>query len=415
MAEVRRIEDLDDPGFDPFVADEEVWGDVADPYPVIARYRREGPVHPIEYRMIFTDVPDPTLSHYPTYSVFGHDEVFEVLTHPERFSSTVLLKNLGIAFGNTIVVMDPPDHTRYRGIFQKAFLPNIIAKWRDDIIDPVIGRLFGPFIGRGKADLVQEFTRHYPFQIIYRQLGLPPEDGRIFHKLAISQLFWVSHPEVTAEAGRKLGEFFDALLDERRRNPGEDLVSLLATAEIDGEYLPRDNIISFLRQLINAAGDTTYRTTGTMLMCLLNNPDQLEAVRKDRSLIPAAIEETLRWDGPVLMNWRSALRDVRLGGVDIPAGSVVNIVQGSANRDETKFENPERFDIFRDRSNRHFGFATGPHVCIGQHLARLEMERALTAILDRLPGLRLDPDHPPPASKGFHLRTPNHINVLFDA
>ena len=410
-----RIEDLDDPKFDPFAADGAAWGDILDPYPILARYRREKSVHPIEYRKIFTDLPDPTLSNYETYSVFSYDDVLEVLTHPEIYTNTILLKNLGVAFGNTIVVMDPPEHTRYRRIFQKAFLPNIVRKWGDEIIDPAIAQLFEKFETSGKADLVQDFTLHYPFHIIYKQLGLPPEDGRTFHKLAITQLFWITDPERTEEAGRKLRSFFGTLLDKRRKEPGDDLISLLATAEIDGEHLPNDNVVSFLRQLINAAGDTTYRTTGTLLMCLLNNPDQLEAVRNDRSLIPAAIEEALRWDGPVIMNWRAAKKDVTLGGVDIPSGSVINIVQGSANRDETKFEDPDRFDIFRAQANRHFGFATGPHVCIGQHLARLEMERALTAILDRLPNLRLDPHLPPPASRGFHLRTPDHLHVAFDA
>lgn len=412
---VQRIEDLDDPAFDPFAADGAAWGDILDPYPILARYRREKSVHPIEYRKIFTDLPDPTLSNYETYSVFGYDDVLEVLTHPELYSNTILLKNLGIAFGNTIVVMDPPEHTRYRRIYQKAFLPNIVRKWGEEIIDPAIARLFETFEKRGKADLVQDFTIHYPFHIIYKQLGLPPEDGRTFHKLAITQLFWITDPERTEEAGRKLRSFFGSLLEKRRKEPGDDLISLLATAEIDGEYLPSDNVISFLRQLINAAGDTTYRTTGTLLMCLLNNPDQLEAIRNDRSLIPAAIEEALRWDGPVTMNWRAAKKDVTLGGVEIPAGAVLNIVQGSANRDETKFEDPDRFDIFRAQTHRHFGFATGPHVCIGQHLARFEMERALTAILDRLPNLRLDPHQAPPVSKGFHLRTPESIHVVFDA
>jgi cytochrome P450 len=415
MAATLKISDLDDPGFNPFVADELLWGDVEDPYPILADYRRRGPVHNIEYRKIFTDQIDPTLSHYPTYSVFGYDQVQEVLTSPAKFSSSVLMENLGLSFGKTVVVLDPPEHTRYRRIFQKAFLPNTVLRWVDDIIDPIINDLLSPLISRGRMDLVQEFTVQFPFNIIYKQLGLPKHDGRIFHKLAISQLFWTTHPAITAEAGRKLGEFFKAAVAERRMQPTDDLISLLANAEIDGEYLPEEQVISFLRQLINAAGDTTYRTTGTLMMCLLKNPDQLQAVRNDRSLIPAAIDEALRWDGPVTMNWRRTTEHLQLGGTDIPAASVINIVQGSANRDETKFEEPDRYNIRRDRRHRHFGFAMGPHVCIGQHLARLEMERALTAILDNLPNLRLDPSFPAPLSRGFHLRTPRHIHVLFDA
>ena len=414
MLDTLRIEDLDDQAFDPFATDEMAWGDIVDPYPILAGYRHEKSVHPIEYRMIFTDVPDPTLSHYPTWSVFGYDDVLEVLMRPDLYSSKILEQNLGVAFGPTIIVMDAPEHTLYRRIFQKAFSPGIVRKWVDDIVDPIIHGLIDKIEGKGKADLVADFTEPFPFHVIYQQLGLPPEDGRIFHKLACTQLFWVSDPDKTDEAGRKLTKFFGALLDERRENPGDDLVSLLATAQHDGQFLPRETLIAFLRQLINAAGDTTYRTTGTLLMALLRHPDQLEAVRRDRSLIPQAIDEALRWDGPVLMNWRGTTRDVTLGGVDIPAGACVNIVQASAHRDESKYKDGDRFDIFRDRTHRHFGFATGPHVCLGQHLARLEMERALTAILDRLPNLRLDPDHPVPVSRGFHLRSPDHVHARFD-
>jgi cytochrome P450 len=325
------------------------------------------------------------------------------------------MENLGLSFGRTILVLDPPEHTRFRRIFQKAFLPGTVRKWVDDIIDPIINDILDPFVCKGRMDLVQDFTVQFPFNIIYKQLGLPKDDGRIFHKLAVSQLFWTTHPGITAEAGRKLGEFFKAMVAERRARPTDDLISALANAELDGEYLPDEQIISFLRQLISAAGDTTYRTTGTLMMCLLKNPDQLRAVGNDRSLISAAIDEALRWDGPVTMMWRRTTEDLQLGGTDIPAASVINIVQGSANRDETKFEDPDRYNLWRDRKNRHFGFGTGPHVCIGQHLAKLEMERALTAILDKFPNLRLDPSFHAPISRGFLLRTPRHVRVVFDS
>jgi cytochrome P450 len=173
-------------------------------------------------------------------------------------------------------------------------------------------------------------------------------------------------------------------------------------------------VISFLRQLVNAGGDTTYRGTSILLTGLLRNPDQLEAVRQDRNLIPQAIEEALRWDGPVLVQTRMTTEDVTLGGVDIPAGSVLDVVAGAANRDPAKFAEPDRFDIFRPRGSRHFSFAGGPHICIGQHLARVEMTRALHAILDRLPNLRLDPEKSPPEIRGCMMRVPEHVHVRFD-
>jgi cytochrome P450 len=413
---IPRIRDLEASEFNPFEADDAAWGaGVDDPYPTLAKMRRESPVHAIDYREIFTGSPDPTITSPDKFSVLGYDEVVEVLMDPQRFSNSLFIETLGSAVGRSIVMMDPPDHTRYRRIFQQAFLPNIVAKWQTDIIDPVIYGLVEQFKNRGKADLVKEFTTQFPFQIIYRQLALPPEDCFTFHKLAVAQNFTPTHPKEALEAGQNLGDYFAPLLDAREDEPGLDLVSMFASTQVEGERLPRDTAISFLRQLVNAAGDTTYRATGTMLMCLLNNPDQFEAIRNDRSLIPAAIEETLRWDTPVINTWRSATQDTTVGGMHIPAGAAVNVVDGAANRDETKFEDPDTFNFFRKSKHRHVGFATGPHVCIGQHLARLEMVRAMHAILDLLPGLRLDPNHAKPESKGFQLRTPSEIRVLFNA
>jgi len=289
----------------------------------------------------------------------------------------------------------------------------MVSKWGDTLVDPVVGALIDKFAGRGRADLVQEFTHHYPFQIIYKQLNLPPEDVKIFHKLAIAQTVVSYDVAHGTEASRKLGVYFKALIEERRRDPGDDLVSLLAQAEVDGESLPEEILVSFLRQLVNAGGDTTYRATSILLTGLLTNPDQLAAVRADRSLIPQAIEEALRWDGPVLIASRTPSVDTELCGVMLPAGASLSVAAGSANRDPSRFEDPDRFDIFRAKQ-RHFAFAFGPHVCIGQQLARLEMTRALDAILDHLPNLRLDPDRPPPQVQGTMMRVPKHVHVCFD-
>ncbi|HSV36592.1 MAG TPA: cytochrome P450, partial [Ramlibacter sp.] len=182
----------------------------------------------------------------------------------------------------------------------------------------------------------------------------------------------------------------------------------------DGDALPEEVLVSFLRQLVNAGGDTTYRGTSILLVGLLGNPEQLDAVRCDRALIPQAIDEALRWDGPVLMQSRTAARDTELGGMHIPANALIGVLAGSANRDPSRYPDPDKFDIFRERKHRHFAFAYGPHVCIGQHLARVEMTRALHAILDRLPNVRLDPDMPPPEVRGTMMRVPRHIHVVFD-
>jgi len=308
--------------------------------------------------------------------------------------------------------MDPPEHTRYRRILQQAFRPSIVQQWGADIVAPVVEELVGAFRGAGRAELVEQFARPYPFTVIYRMLGLPPDDIDTFYRLTIAQI--ITYPDMTnaLDASAKLGRYFTRMLAARRADPGLDVVSVLATTEADGEPLPDDVAISFLRQLINAGGDTTFRTTTMLLTGLLTRPEQLAAVRDDRSLVGAAIEEALRWDGPVLASSRLATTDTEVDGVPIPAGAFIDLLYGAANHDPAVFPEPETFDIFRPK-HRHFGFAFGAHNCLGQQLARLELSRALDAVLDQLPGVRLDPDSPRPHARGAMMRTPKELRVVF--
>jgi cytochrome P450 len=411
---IPRIQDFDDPAYDPFVSDEAAFGDHLDPYPRLAAWRQEAPVHRMDYRVAMGLPPDRTMQGLEHCLVLGYDAVAQVFGDPASYSNAAYRFDLGISFGRSISTMDAPEHPTFRKIFQKAFLPQVVARWGDSLVDPVVAALMDGFVESGRADLVQQFTHHYPFHIIYKQLALPPQDIRTFHRLAIAQTVTSYDIEHGTEASRKLGVYFQALLDERRREPGDDLVSLLAHAQADGDALPDEVLVSFLRQLVNAGGDTTYRATSILLTGLLTHPAQLDAVRRDRSLIPQAIEEALRWDGPVLVARRSTTRPVVLQGVAIPEGAIVDVASGSAHRDPARYPDPNAFDIFRERKHRHFAFAYGPHVCIGQHLARVEMTRALNALLDRLPNVRLDPAQPPPVVRGTMMRVPRHLHVVFD-
>src|SRR5262249_33870591 len=259
---------------------------------------------------------------------------------------------------HTVSVMDPPEHTGYRKILQKAFRPNIVQHWGDDIVAPVIEELMSTVRDTGQAELVEQFARPYPFNVIYRMLGLPREDIEIFYKLTVAQIIHFPTMENAVDASVKLGRYFTRLIDDRLANPGSDLVSGIATTKVDGEPLPHDVAISFLRQLINAGGNTTFRTTTALLTGLLTNPDQLDAIRKDRSLIPAAVEEALRWDGPVTAGQRMTTADTVIDGVAVPARAWLDLMYGAANHDPAIFENPEKFDIYRPK-HRHFGFAFG--------------------------------------------------------
>lgn len=406
-----RIQEFDDPIYDPFSSDEINFGDTLDPYPAIAEWRAQAPVHEGDYRpkmgLQSAMYPDRKM-----FTVVGTSQILEVLTDTDRFSNAGYKFNLGETFGQgSISTMDNPEHGRWRKIFQKIFLPQYVKTWGDTIVDPVVHRLMEKFLPVGRADLIEDFTIRYPFEVIYEQLDLPEADVRTFQRLAIGQTDYVNAGKAV-EAGRKLGEYFVALVEERRRNPGNDLVSLLANTEVDGDYLPEVVLISFLRQLMNAAGDTTYRGTSVLLTALLRNPDQFDAIRTDRTLIPLAIEEALRWDGPVAVQLRMAKQDVVLGGVEIPEGSLLDVVAGAANRDPAIFTNPDKFDIFRERKP-HFSFSRGPHICVGQHLARVEMTRALNAIIDNLLNLQFDPDRPLPEIRGSMMRVPKHLYVRF--
>jgi cytochrome P450 len=410
---VERIEDLADPSFNPYLADDVMFGDVVDPYAVIAEIRAEGPVVPGSYSERLGVPSRPEMTNSGHYMVLSFEGVNQVLNDPITFSNKAFEPTLGAAFGHTVSVMDPPEHTRYRKILQKAFRPNIVQQWGDGIVAPVIDELIAHVGKAGRAELVEQFARPYPFNVIYRMIGLPQADIEIFYKLTVAQIITFPTMDNALDASAKLGRYFSRMIAERRADPGTDVVSVIATTTVEGEPLSEEVAISFLRQLINAGGDTTFRTTTALLTGLLTNPDQLEAIRSDRSLVPAAIEEALRWDGPVLSSTRLTTTDTVIDGVPVPANASLDLMYGAANHDPEVFDHADQFDVFREK-HRHFGFAFGAHNCLGQLLARLEMGRALEAIVDSLPNVRLDPDWPVPHMRGAMMRTPRQLHVLFD-
>jgi cytochrome P450 len=203
------------------------------------------------------------------------------------------------------------------------------------------------------------------------------------------------------------------LVARRRRAPQHDVISTLATAQLDGQSLSDEEIVSFLRFLLEAGAETTYRSSSNLFFGLLSQPEVLAEVRADRSLVPRAIEEALRWEPPLTGIFRGAAVDTELAGVKIPAGSFIAVNVGAANRDETRWENPEIFDIHREQVP-HIAFGFGPHICLGMHLARSEMVVALNAVLDRLPNVRLDPAADDVHISGSTFRAPRTLPIVFD-
>lgn len=399
------FDDLEDFG----AFDDVVSGDVRDPYTELARLRREEPVQRIDMSGM------PHEESKPVFMVYRHEDVLKMLRDNETFSSSIIIDTFGDVLGEQVMLgMDEPVHGRHRALVSKAFSPRAVAGWEHELVLPVANLLIDRFADRGHADLVKEFNFEYPTRIIARILGLPEQDYEQFQRWSISLLSFTINPERGRAASLALRDYFAPILAARRAEPRNDLISRLADAEIDGQKLSDEEIFSFLRLLLPAGIETTYRSLGNLLFALLTHTDQLDAVRADRSLLPQAIEEGVRWDAPLLTITRVASCDTELGGVQIPAGSAVMPMLGAANRQDDRYPNPNLFDIFRE-SKVHVSWGHGAHVCLGSHLARMEMRDALGVMFDRLPNLRLDPDGGDPHIRGQVFRSPTSLPVLFDA
>jgi cytochrome P450 len=389
--------------------DDAVSGDVRDPYTELARLRREEPIQ----RLDTSGMPHEESK--PVFIVYRHEEAQKMLRDNETFSSAAVIAAFGPVLGDRVMLgMDEPVHGRLRALVSKAFSQKALARWEGELVGRVGNSLIDKFAANGKADLVKEFTFGYPSQIIAGLLGLPEEDYPQFQRWSISLLSWILNPERGLAASAALCDYFAPILEARRAETRDDLISGLAQAEIDGEKLEDGEIYSFLRLLLPAGVETTYRALGSLLFALLSDCAQLDAIRADRSLLPQAIEEGVRWEPPLLTITRVATRDTELGGVPIPAGSTVMPMLGAANRQEDRYPDPDTFDIFRPPRG-HLGWGHGVHVCLGMHLARLEMRTAVNLLLDRLPNLRLDPDADDPHIRGQVFRSPTSLPVLFDA
>ncbi len=235
----------------------------------------------------------------------------------------------------------------------------------------------------------------------------------MFRRLSIQLIGIGSDMAKGFEASLSLQEYFQELIDARRKSPSDDVVSDLVTAEVGGEKLSDEAIYSFLRLLLPAGLETTYRSSGNLLLLLLTHPEQFEILRQNRSLLPRSIEEGLRYEPPLTAVARMATRDVELGGQLINEGATVSPVMASANRDESRWDRSEEFDILREQK-AHISFAAGPHMCLGLHLARLETKVALTVLMDRLVDIQLEMDDDPHI-RGFSFRSPTALPVTFRA
>jgi cytochrome P450 len=384
--------------------------DVRDPHPELARRRRDQPVAP---RPAWGDGQTVT-----GFELYRYDDCTAVLRDNETFSSESIRSNMEMVMGPyPLVGMDEPDHRRLRSLVAQAFRQKTLAHFEDDLVVPVVDEMIDGFVDRGEAELVREMTYRYPVQVIAVILGLPRADYEQFHRWASAIISVGARPMEGVRSSRELRAYLETVLEDRRANPRGDLVSDLVGAELDGQCLGDEEIFSFLRLLLPAGAETTYRATGNLLFGLLTNPAQLGALRADRELLTQAVEEAIRWEPPLLITSRVAVRDATVAGTEVPAGSPVIPNIGSANRDETRWDNAEAFDLFRE-AKPVISFGVGPHMCLGMHLARMEMRAAVNRLLDRCPNLRFDPaavERDDPHIHGETFRSPTTLPVLFDA
>lgn len=341
-------------------------------------------------------------------------DVDNVLRDAERFPSRINADTMGPVMGTVILAMDGDEHRRHRNLVARAFRPSALVRWEDELIAPTIHRLIDTIADQGRSDLVADVISRYPVQVIAGVLGVPTEDYELFQRWGLEISMGPEDYDVSKAASRAMREYLTPLVERCKVDPGDDLVSDIVTAEIDGERLSDEHIYGFLRLLLPAGAETTFRALGNCMVALLTDPPVLDRVRADRSLIDAVIEETLRWETSVTMVNRETACPVEIGDATIPAGVSVVVATGSANHDETRYDNPEVWDLDRP-ATAHLAFGTGRHQCLGMHLARLELRVGLTAILDRLPGLRLDPAADAPAIEGLAFRSPPRLDVLFDS
>jgi cytochrome P450 len=393
-----------------------------DPYPKYRVLRDEYPVHYHEGMQSFL------VSRYEDCVAIFKDPVY---------SSQNYAWQLEPVHGRTILQMEGREHATHRALLNPffrgkgldRFMPVIhhnAAELIERTAESAAAELADELEGLAEVDLVDSFTTRFPINVIVDMLGLPKSDHAQFHRWYNSIMAFLSNltqdPDVMADGLRTKEEFEEYMLPivrERRANPGDDLLSRLCAAEVDGEQMSDEEIKAFCSLLLVAGGETTDKALASAVKNLLEHPDILAQVRDDRSLLPAINAETLRYSPPVHMIMREPLENVTLRGVEIPAGATVTVLIGSANRDERQYRDPDTFDPHRDDLDvdrawsagaNHLAFILGRHFCVGAMLAKAETEVGLNLLLDRFPEMQL-PEGVSIKEEGVFTRAPASLPV----
>ncbi len=364
----------------------------ANPYPIYRRLREEDPVHEsaMANGFFFARHEDVSLIRDGRFVQRGPG-----FADVEGYCAGMGAEAWGRMAMNFMLTMDPPDHTRLRSLVTKAFTPRAVEALRPrvrEIVDGLIATL------DGDVDLISSFAYPLPVTVICELLGVGADRDRFRPwSNAIGKALDIDSPDTlraASVAAEEMTDFFLPIIDERRKHPGDDLLSALIAAEDDGDRLTRDEVIANLILLLFAGHETTVNLVGNGVLALMRHRGEWERLCADPSLSRHAVEEVLRFDSPVQITSRNASIDVEVGGKTIAAGRHVIFLLGSANRDPAAFDDPDRFDVTRT-DVRHMSFGGGIHFCVGAPLARLEGEIAFEALTNAFPKMHLTEDDPP--------------------
>jgi cytochrome P450 len=320
------------------------------------------------------------------------------------FSTANYATLIDAVHGPTLMQMEGTQHARYRSLLAPAFRGADLRDRFTAVIERNARQMIEAFRYQGEVDFVRQFARFYPINVIVDMLGLPKKDVPLFHRWYTAQVQFIfdfgRDPEVTERARcikEELYAYMTPYIAQRRERPGDDLLSTLCTAEVDGDRMDDTHIKAFVSLLLTAGGETTDKVLALLFRNLIDHPEQMQMVRENRELIDRALAETMRYSAPSHMLMRTAVEDVALSGGIIPKGAIAICLIGAANRDPRRFHNPDRFDIMRPDLDgkraftgaaNHLGFGAGRHFCVGALLARLEVNIATNIALDVMEDIR---------------------------
>lgn len=353
----------------------------------------------------------------PTLLLLTHELVHSAFRDEDTFPSAAFYGNVVTeVLGRNLQCMYGEEHRVNRALVSPAFRQRLMPGLVGPILEPVAHELIDRFSGRREVDLVADYTSRYPFLIITRLLGLPRHSEEEVRRWGMAMLDIQRNYDLAVRCSHEFMAFVQPILEQRRHDPGDDLLSTLATAEVEGQRLTDEEIFNFLRLLFPAGADTTYLGLGSTLYSLLTHPDQLEQVRADPdSECRWAAEEALRLDPPTAWIPRTNPREIAWNDIPIPEGAGMMLGVMAANRDPSVYAEPDRFDVGR-RPGSVMTFGFGTHFCLGAHLARTELDISLRVLLGRLPRLRLAEAGGVRITGTIHhlLRGPNRLPVHID-